>query len=84
MSNYNQQTYIKMYDALLSQELCYESSAATEANIKRAIKRVLGLTIKQKVIKRYSDLVLDEFLSVHFKIVDTDNSEFELKLIYGS
>jgi hypothetical protein len=84
MTNYNQQAYIQMYDQLLSQELCYEPSAASETNIKRAMKRVLGLTIKQGLIKRYSDLVLDESLDVHFKIIDADGTEFELKLIYGS
>lgn len=83
MSNFSQRTYEQMYDALLSQELCYCSYAATEANIRNAMKKVLGATIKQRVIKKYSNLVLSEDLNVYFTIVDADGTTFELKLLYG-
>jgi hypothetical protein len=72
-----------MFDLLLSEELCYEASAATESNIKRAMKLILGRAIKSAVIKSYSNLVLDESLNVHFTIVDVDGDRFELVLYYG-
>lgn len=85
MYNYNftRQEYEEMFDRLLSQELCFESSAATEYNIKKAMKRILGISIKNALIKRYSDLVLDESLNVHFTIVDLNGTEFSLILYYG-
>lgn len=83
MDKFTQQEYTLMFDRLLSQELCYESSAATELNIKRAMKRILGLSIKNGVIKKYSDLVLSEELDVHFSLVDSNSSEFSLILRYG-
>ena len=83
MSNNSRDTYIQMFDALLSEELCYSSSSATEANIRNAMKRILGKAIKINVIKLYSGLVLDENLNVHFTIVDADNTRFDLVLSYG-
>ena len=84
MSNFSKESYIKMFDQLLSQELCYESSAATEHNIKVAMKRILGRAIKTGVIRRYSGLVLSETLDVHFSIIDADGSSFDLILYYGN
>jgi hypothetical protein len=84
MSNYSAESYTKMFDQLLSEELCYEASAATEANIKRAIKLILGRTIKQNLIRGYSGLVLDESLNVHFTIVDATGDKFDLTLYYGA
>ena len=83
MSMNSPETYQKMFDQLLSQELCYEPSAASEVTIKRAMKFILGKSIKQGLLKKYSDLVLDESLNVHFKIVDADGSVFDLVLYYG-
>lgn len=83
MSNYSRDSYVAMFDQLLSQELCYSSSSASEITIKRAMKRILGLAIRQNLIKKYSNLVLDENLNVHFIIVDSSNSEFDLILYYG-
>ena len=83
MSNYSKESYIKMFDALLSQELGYSSSAATEANIRNAMKRILGKAIKTNVIKLYTNLVLAETLDVYFTIVDLDDTRFDLVLFYG-
>ena len=83
MSAFSKETYEKMYDLLLSEELCYESSAATESTIKRAIKLVLGRTIKQRVIKSYSGLVLSESLDVYFSMIDADGTPFDITLYYG-
>lgn len=82
MSNHSKETYEKIFDLLLSEELCYEASAATEYNIKRASKLILGRSIKQGLLKSYSGLVLDESLNVHFVIVDTDGTSFNLVLYY--
>ena len=70
MGSFSQEMYQKMFDLLLSEELCYEASAASEANIKNAMKRIFGRAIKTHVIKSYSGLVLDESLNVHFSIID--------------
>lgn len=83
MSNFSQETYQKMFDLLLSEELCYEASAASEMNIKRAMKFILGRSIKQGFLKSYSNLVLDSTLNVHFSIIDADGSSFDLVLYYG-
>lgn len=83
MSQFSQESYVKMFDQLLSQELCYESSAATEHNIKVAMKRILGRAIKTGIIRRYSGLVLSEALDVYFTIVDITGDTFELVLYYG-
>jgi len=83
MSMYSKETFTVMLDQMLSQELSFNSSYASEANIKNAMKRVLGVLIKQGVLKCYSSLVLDEYLNVHVVIVDIDNAEFRIKLIYG-
>ena len=84
MSAYSKDTYTRMFDALLSQELCYASSAASESNIKKAMKRILGGAIKQGGLKSYSNLVLDSELNVHFSILDRDGSAFDLVLYYGN
>jgi hypothetical protein len=84
MSNYSRESYIQMFDALLSEELYHNASAASETNIRHAMKRILGRAIKTNVIKLYSNLVLDENLNVHFAIVDGDGTRFELVLLYGA
>ena len=83
MSNYSKETYYQIFDALLSQELCFSASAATNKNILNAMKRIFGNCIKQNFIKGYSNLVLDESLNVHFSFVDADNTTFDLILYYG-
>ncbi len=80
---YNKETYTQMLDQLLSCELSYVSSYATESNIKNAMKRILGLLIKQHILKRYANLVLDEDLNVHLTIVDVSDAEFDIVLYYG-
>ena len=82
MSNYSAESYQKMFDALLSQELCFSASAATNTNILDSMKRILGRCIKQNFIRCYSNLVLDESLNVHFSFVDADNTAFDLILYY--
>lgn len=84
MSMYSKETYSLMLDGMLSQELCYTSSAATEANIKNAMKRVLGSLIKQNILKNYSNLVLNEQLNVYVTIIDVDDTSFDIVLIYGA
>jgi hypothetical protein len=72
-----------MLDQLLSAELCFSSESATERNIKSAMTRVLGRMIKDNVLRRYSNLVLDEALNVHVTIYDgSDGSEFNITLYY--
>lgn len=83
MSLYNKETYTSLLDQMLSCELSYSSSYATEANIKNSMKRVLGLLIKKGLLKSYSSLILDENLNVFVTIVDGDSTEFDIKLIYG-
>lgn len=83
MANHSKETYTQMFDQMLSQELTFNSSAATPANIKNSMKRILGSCIRTKLIKRYSSLVLDENLNVHFTIVDEDSTEFAIELVYG-
>jgi hypothetical protein len=83
MDHFSQQDYAILFDRLLSQELCYDSSAASESNIKRAMKRILGRAIKEGMLKGYSNLVLSETLDVHFMIRDSENSIFDLVLYYG-
>lgn len=82
MDSYNKQDYEQLFDRLLSQELCFESSAATENNIKRAMKRILGRAIREGMLKGYSNLVLSETLDVHCSIKDIYNLEFDLVLCY--
>ena len=80
---YSKETYTQMLDQMLSQELSFISTYASEQNIKSAMKRVLGCLIKKAILKRYSSLVLDGDLNVHLTIVDADNSEFNITLYYG-
>lgn len=80
---YSKQTYQKMFDLLLSEELGFMATSATEHNIKAAMKRILGRAIKTGVVKCYSSLVLDESLNVHFTFVDPDGDIVELILFYG-
>ena len=85
MAQFSHAVYTSMLDQLLSAELYYASTSATECNIKNAITRVLGSLIKKNIIKRYTSLVLDESLNVHVTIYDaTDNAEFNITLYYGS
>lgn len=84
MSLHSKETYTQMLDQLLSQELCFSSSAATPANIKTSMKRVLGSLIRQGLLKGYQGLVLDENLNVHVVIKDADSTEFEIELLYGA
>lgn len=83
MAMYSKETYRLMLDQLLSCELSYSSSFASEANIKNAMKRVLGLMIKKGILKRYSNLVLDETLDVHVTIIDVADASFDIVLLYG-
>lgn len=83
MGMYSQETFTLMLDQMLSCELSYISSFASEANIKNAMKRVLGLLIKQSILRRYHSLVLDENLNVHITIIDVDDTEFDIVLYYG-
>lgn len=80
---YSKQTYQKMFDLLLSEELGFLSTAASETNIKAAMKRILGRAIKTAAIKSYSSLVLDESLNVHFTFTDPDGDVVDLILFYG-
>jgi len=84
MSLYSKESFTLMLDHLLSQELCFSSEAATESNIKRGMKKVLGGLIKQGILRGYSGLVLDDNLNVHFMIKDADSTEFEIILYYGA
>lgn len=83
MSMYSKETYTALLDQMLSCELSYSASFASEANIKSAMKRVLGVMIKKGILKSYSSLVLDENLNVHVCIIDADNAVFDIVLIYG-
>jgi hypothetical protein len=83
MSRYSVETYTLMFDALLSEELSFNSAFASEENIRTAIKRVLGRSIKMDCILGYSDLVIDSQLSVRFTIKDLDGDVIPLTLVYG-
>jgi hypothetical protein len=83
MASFSKETYQKMFDMLLSQELSYSASFATEQNIKAAMKRILGQAIFSHQIKGYSSLVLDPDLNVHFTLKDVDGDELEIILYYG-
>ena len=83
MARYSKQTYDQMFDALLSEELCYSSSFASEENIRTAIKRVLGRSIKMNCILLYSNLTIDSLMNVHFTIIDPDGDRIPVDLIYG-
>jgi len=84
MSSLSKDSYQKMFDLLLSEELCYVSSAATEHNIKTSMKKILGRSIKSGLIKSYSGLVLSEVLDVYFTIIDATGDKFDLILYYGA
>jgi hypothetical protein len=84
MARYNKQTYEKIFDQLLSEELYFSSTFASESNIAAAIKKVLGKALKMGYISLYYDLVLDSDLNVHFKIKDPDGEIISLTLIYGA
>ena len=84
MSMFSHETYTSMLDQLLSAELFYSASSASEKNIKCSMVRVLGVLIKKNVLRRYSNLVLDENLNVHVTIYDgSDGTEFNIILYYG-
>jgi hypothetical protein len=83
MASFSPETYQKMFDLLLSQELACNAAFATEQNIKSAMKRILGQAIFSHQIKGYSSLVLDENLNVHFSLKDIDGDELEIMLFYG-
>ncbi len=78
------ETYQRMFDALLSQELMNCSTAASEHNILAGMKRVLGQSIKKDVIKAYGQLSVDENLDVHVMIYDPDGDLIPLTLFYGA
>lgn len=80
---YSKETYASMLDQMLTIELQGIASSASEANIKNAMKRILGGLIKQGIFKSYSICVLDENLNVHVTFVDADNTEFSVVLYYG-
>jgi len=84
MAKYSKETYALMLDQLLEQELMFTSFSATEKNIKSAMVRVLGILIKNNILRRYANLVLDENLNVHVTIYDgLDGAEFNIVLYYG-
>jgi len=84
MAQFSHSSYQLMLDQMLSAELFYMASAASEKNIKCAMTRVLGCLIKKNILKRYSNLVLDESFNVHVTIYDaTDGTEFNITLYYG-
>ena len=83
MSMYSKETYAAMLDQMLTQELMFISTYASEHNIRSAMKRVLGCLIKKGIFKSYSRLVLDENLNVHITFTDVDNSTFDITLYYG-
>lgn len=84
MAQFSHGSYTSMLDQLLSAELFYSASSASEKNIRNAMTRVLGLLIKKNVLRRYANLVLDERLNVHVTIYDgSDGTEFNIVLYYG-
>lgn len=83
MSKFSSEMYAKIFDSLLSAELHFSSSYASEANIQLAIKRVLGNSVKNGHILLYSDLFVDAELNVHFTIKDPDSDIIKINLIYG-
>jgi len=83
MASFSKETYQKMFDLLLSQELSFSAAFASEHNIKSAMKRILGQAIFYHQIKGYSSLVLDENLNIHFTLKDVDGTELEITLYYG-
>lgn len=83
MARFNRETYVRIFDELLSEELYFSSSFASEANIAAAIKKVLGKALKMNYIALYYDLVIDERLDVHFKIKDPDSDIIQIDLKYG-
>jgi hypothetical protein len=84
MAHFSKESYTKIFDQLLSAELYYNSSSASEANIQTAIKRVLGKAVKQNYILLYSDLVVNSSLDVSFKVKDPDGEIIPITLIYGA
>lgn len=84
MAMFSKESYTSMLDQLLSAELFYTSTSASEKNIRCSMIRVLGCLIKKNVLRRYSNLVLDENLNVHVTIYDgSDGTEFNIILYYG-
>lgn len=84
MSMFSRESYMSMLDQLLSAELMYSATTASEKNIKTSMIRVLGCLIKKNILRRYSNLVLDENLNVHVTIYDgSDGTEFNIILYYG-
>ncbi len=84
MAQFSHETYTSLLDQLLSAELMYSATTASEKNIRNAMTRVLGCLIKKNILKRYTSLVLDENLNVHVTIYDAlDNTEFNIILYYG-
>jgi hypothetical protein len=84
MARFNKETYEKIFDQLLSEELYFSSTFASEANIQTAIKKVLGKALKMNYISLYYDLVVDAELNVHFKIKDPDGDLIPITLLYGA
>lgn len=82
MSKLSRESYIQLFDALLSKELYFSSAFASEENILCAIKRVLGHSIRNDCIIRYSDLTIDPALNLHFKIKDPEGDIIQITLIY--
>lgn len=84
MSRYSQATYVRIFDHLLSEELSFSSSFASDTNIQSAIKKVLGKALKTNYISLYTDLIIDADLNVHFKIKDPEGDLISITLLYGS
>lgn len=83
MARFDRRTYCRIFDELLSEELIFSSSYASEATIAAAIKKVLGKALKMNYISLYYDLVIDTELNVHFKIKDPDGDIVLIDLLYG-
>ena len=84
MARFNRETYIKIFDQLLSEELYFSSTFASEANIQTAIKKVLGKALKMNYISLYYDLMIDSDLNINFKIKDPDGDIVPITLLYGA
>lgn len=82
MTRYSKETYEKLFDALLTQELSLASEVSAET-IQAAMKRVLGACIRKGVISLYSRLLIDQQFNVHVTIKDPAGDVLALTLYYG-
>ena len=80
---YSQETYRQMFDQLLSEELLYGATAASPTQILVAMKIVLGRAIRQGLIKKYTNLSLQDNFDITFVIIEGDGDVVGLHLVYG-